>query len=444
MRIMEIKEEISLSLPLERHPALKETEEYRKTYLSALRHFVNAFHPGDPVTEALIRRYERTFLPSQTFISDVSTLETEDVTALIRKISRIDCFRLRLSSHRYLFFTDCLFLCAGTCADVAESLLPKLLAYFPPKYHKKLNAVFEAIYRDAPLKKRWEPAKTMTEPFRENVCFLSYPVKTVLITATMSAGKSTFINAVTGKPLARTSQAACTGNLHTFLNKPIEDGFITVSDETGVYLETNSERAFQAEAQGKCCVASYFRTFADSPRRLRIIDTPGVNSAIHESHGQITIEALRNLSYDQLIYLFRADGLGRDEDLSYLKRVAEIAQKEKTVFVLNKLDLFKMSEDSIQESLDGVREDLRKLGYEQPVLCPFSAYFAYLIKRKLLGEALDEDEEDDFQRYARKFRKPDFDLSRYYQTAFSGEADELLELSVKCGLYSLEGLLFDA
>ena len=45
----------------------------------------------------------------------------------------------------------------------------------------------------------------------------------------MSAGKSTRINALAGKPVARTSQEVCTGNICYLFNKAYEDGNIHLS-----------------------------------------------------------------------------------------------------------------------------------------------------------------------------------------------------------------------
>ena len=77
--------------------------------------------------------------------------------------------------------------------------------------------------------------------------------------------------------------------------------------------------------------------------------------------------------------------------------------KEKVVFVLNKVDIFKKCEDSIEESIRGVKEDLIQLGYEAPAVFPVSAYFSLLIKLKLTDAQLDEDEEDEFAHYIKKY-----------------------------------------
>ena len=53
-----------------------------------------------------------------------------------------------------------------------------------------------------------------------NIHNSEFPINVI---ATMSSGKSTLINALIGKPLARTSQEVCTGNLNYLYNKPFED-----------------------------------------------------------------------------------------------------------------------------------------------------------------------------------------------------------------------------
>ena len=46
----------------------------------------------------------------------------------------------------------------------------------------------------------------------------------ILITATMSAGKSTLINSLIGKNISLMQNMACTSKIHTIISKPLEDG----------------------------------------------------------------------------------------------------------------------------------------------------------------------------------------------------------------------------
>lgn len=48
------------------------------------------------------------------------------------------------------------------------------------------------------------------------------PIK-VIITANMSAGKSTLLNALVGKKVNKTQNDACTAKIHKIVNKPFED-----------------------------------------------------------------------------------------------------------------------------------------------------------------------------------------------------------------------------
>ncbi|GHU34066.1 hypothetical protein AGMMS50256_27190 [Betaproteobacteria bacterium] len=157
-------------------------------------------------------------------------------------------------------------------------------------------------------------------------------------------------------------------------------------------------------------------------------------------------KTLADESYEKLIYVLNANKLGTDEEFRYLKYVSKNVPKEKLIFVLNKLDDFKKGEDSIAKSIDGVRNDLRGIGYENPVICPLSAYFALLIKMKQNSETLTEDEQDVYDFYVKKFSKLEYNLSYYYGEALvkkQKDSDDITAMSIRCGLYGLENMLFE-
>ena len=263
----------------------------------------------------------------------------------------------------------------------------------------------------------------------------------VLITANMSAGKSTLINALIGKSIARTSQEVCTGNVCYIYSKPIEDGHIHL--DTG-FLNMNASAMDLTEFDWskKIRIASYFRAFNVRVPRVCIIDTPGVNSAINRQHGMIAKNALQSEQYDKLIYVINGNKLGSDEEIKHLKWVADNISKEKILFVLNKLDDFKRVDDDIQISINHVYDDLRKLGFVEPIVYPISAYFGMLIKKKEFGEQLTEDEQDEYEYYKKKFNRPEYDLSRYGNNCSNETEREAIALSKRCGLYSLEEAIY--
>ena len=259
----------------------------------------------------------------------------------------------------------------------------------------------------------------------------------------MSAGKSTLINAIIGKPLARTSQEACTANLHYYYSKAFEDGITSIqAKETRYDISRNDLDSI--DGNSPTSISTYFQTMRPYTNRICIVDTPGVNSAINMSHGDLTRNALKHESFDMIVYVFHAGGLGRDEEHQYLKYLSYTVPKDKIVFVVNRLDEFRRKEDSIKASIEKIRTDLENLGFESPHIFPFSAQLALLIKSRLNGDELDEDQEDDLKRLIVKFRKPEFDLSKYYEPFDNdSESDELIQTAKHCGLLGLEKVLHE-
>ncbi|GLC80947.1 dynamin family protein [Lacrimispora brassicae] len=289
---------------------------------------------------------------------------------------------------------------------------------------------------------KFSSSKQLISQYHLNDSFAKKTEQGVIVTANMSAGKSTLINALIGKPLARTSQEVCTGNLCYLYNKPFEDGCVHLASPE-LNLDTNEDALSSYQWQGAISIASHFSGVEPKVPRLCIIDTPGVNAALYKEHSKITHNALTNLKYDKVLYVVSPTNLGTYAEIKHLKWVAENVPKEKIIFVLNKLDDYHSSTDNVGESIDGLRSDLVNIGFENPVICPISAYFGLLLKMKLTGQELTEDEQDEYALLAKKFNKPSYDLSRFYN-GVQCNADDAndIRLSKKSGLYGLEKLIY--
>ncbi|NGT07149.1 hypothetical protein G6Z20_13630 [Clostridium perfringens] len=286
-------------------------------------------------------------------------------------------------------------------------------------------------------------ADNLIKQYRKNYEFFKNKELRFIVTANMSAGKSTLINSLIGKPIARTSQEVCTGNVCYIYNKPFEDDCISL-ENSKLNMNATMSDITNFEWKTTTNISSYFRFLKEDKKRVCIIDTPGVNSALNRNHRKITYESLKNEKCDKIIYVLNANKLGTDEEISHLKWIFEKVPVEKVIFVINKIDNFKCIDDDIQASVEGVRNDLLKIGYKNPTICPLSAYFSLLIKLKYSGEALTEDEEDEYELYTKKFSKPVYDLSKYYDGIQINEDDnEYIVMSKKIGLYGLEKMLLE-
>lgn len=307
---------------------------------------------------------------------------------------------------------------------------------------KQVNMLVAALYDSTENIDNFLFAADLIKQYRKNDQFAKGTVKKLIVTANMSAGKSTLINALIGKPLARTSQEVCTGNLCYMYNKPFEDNLVSLATHEWNLTATPAE-LYSKFWQGKTSISSYFTEIDSLDTPLCLIDTPGVNAALHSEHSQITHEALLNEQYDKLLYIISPTNLGTDAEIKHLKWVLENTDQEKVIFILNKLDDFRSDSDNIAKSITVLYNELLMLGFQSPIICPISAYFGLLLKMKITNQNLSEDELDEYALLAKKFSKPKYDLSHYYNNSQSNDEDtKEIMLSKKSGLYGLEKTIY--
>ena len=117
------------------------------------------------------------------------------------------------------------------------------------------------------------------------------------------------------------------------------------------------------------------------------------------------------------------------------------------LFVVNKVDRFRKNEDSVHETIQTVVTELTDLGFEKPMVVPVSSYAAYLAKMKIYGETLDDDEQDELDRMARKLKKTEYQFDTYYpkdiQKAIQVSCDtEETQLLMHSGVLQLEQIIY--
>ena len=117
--------------------------------------------------------------------------------------------------------------------DVCRKAVELMKAATNQKQGEGLDALVKYLEsRERPQKtSALENAAYLTQQYWINENFQNAPEKRIVVTANMSAGKSTLINALAGKDLARTAQEACTGNICYFYNLPFDDGTVHFRSE---------------------------------------------------------------------------------------------------------------------------------------------------------------------------------------------------------------------
>lgn len=421
------------------HPLVRAKKKTKIRYYATLDYFVHKFVSDEEYANARLLQYYRILVGNEVMVA-VNNENSDDIVCSIVN----ECFWSRPWRRKYCFWLMCDIALITADKNAIAKTQETIVGYLNKRQAATLGMLVDALFADDEIPQNLFFAESLIHQFRINCKFVAQPEMRILITANMSAGKSTLINALIGKRVVRTAQEACTTNLCYLFNKPFEDHLVHLL-ASPLNLNASYADLISVERANISYISSYFRVLVQPKARICFIDTPGVNSAMNRDHGKLTRKALVDEKYDKLIYVLNANRLGTDEEFRYLKYISENMPKDKVIFVLNKLDDFKSADDSIAASINGVRNDLFQLGYEKPVICPLSAYFALLLKMKRNGETLSEDEQDAYDLYIKKFSKAEYDLSTYFNEAIEPiqlSEDELAVFALKCGLYDLENVLY--
>lgn len=434
---------LETSQMLQGHPLLNETDSYKLKYLNVLEYFAHKYSSNDPWANQTLRLYIKTLLGSEDNYQYTNfDLKHDSKSVLATK------FRpFKFVSYRYCLIIDCILICAYGDKVKSEQIFSELSSIYHKRYQKKIRQVFESLYDTSISTDGIEQIQYLKTCWNENRAFIeSKPIK-VIVTANMSAGKSTLLNALVGKKVNKTQNDACTAKIHNILNKPYEDGFcyeldylLELDADYNTLMEDNSDNH-----SSEITVGTFFRTINQKGKRIWFIDTPGVNSSQDIAHRVLAEKTICNTDADLLIYLLNGENIGTEDDRKHLLFILE-HYCGNVLFVVNKLDRFRKKEDSISETLNAVISDLTDIGFETPNVVPVSSYAAYLAKMKIFEEALDEDEQDEYDRMSRKMKKPEFQLDAYYPDTVKGDIqididDESHQLLLHSGLLHLENMI---
>lgn len=276
---------------------------------------------------------------------------------------------------------------------------------------------------------------------RSNILFMRERPYKILFTATMSAGKSTLINALVGKNISLAQNMACTSKIHTIISKPFEDGVTSEYDHDLLMAATKEDLLTDNDENqsSKITVGTCLNGFL-SGQRVIFYDSPGVNSSENTDHAKITYQMIRSKRYKLMIYVLNATQLATTDEELHLKAVAERIGRTNILFVMNRVDHLISEDDDIASALAKQREFLTAKGFRNPVICPVSARAAYLAK-KSQQEELSRIERRELENNIDKFQEQS--LSSYYEKSLGcapipDSGDEAQQLLKNCGLSYLE------
>lgn len=220
------------------------------------------------------------------------------------------------------------------------------------------------------------------------------------VVATMSSGKSTFINAMLGQDLLPAANEATTATIaHIFDDKSQGENFYGERfDSNSNRIECNEAvdlttmKAWNADSETKTIkLHGNIRAIKENNNvRLVLTDTPGPNNSQDPEHQRTTLGFIQDSKRNPLIiYVLNATQLGTNDDAQLLRLVADTMSKggkqskDRFLFVVNKMDMFDPERgENIEKALNRVKNYLEENGIHDPNLFPISARMAYLLRKQ--------------------------------------------------------------
>lgn len=249
----------------------------------------------------------------------------------------------------------------------------------------------------------------------------------VNVVATMSAGKSTLINALLRQKLMPAKQEACTATITEIKDNDADHFMAKVYDTSGNLIQTYPELSFEIMDSlnsnpevSKIHVEGNIPFVTSEDVSLVLVDTPGPNNSRDPEHKAATYRMLSESSKTVVLYILNATQLAVNDDYNLLSHVADSMKvggkqsRDRFIFVVNKLDDFKKGEDSIEAAITKVRDYLRDNGIENANIYPASALTALNI-RTILAES-DDDDDDEVYEAKGKVRKFIRNPEMYFET----------------------------
>lgn len=249
----------------------------------------------------------------------------------------------------------------------------------------------------------------------------------VNVVATMSAGKSTLINALLRQKLMPAKQEACTATITEIKDNDGSCFMAKVYDSNGNLIQTHPKLSLDImDALNSNPEVSRIRVEGNIPFvpsedvALILVDTPGPNNSRDPEHKAATYRMLSESSKTVVLYIMNATQLAVNDDYKLLSHVADSMRvggkqsRDRFIFVVNKLDDFKKGEDSIEAAIKKVRDYLRDNGIENANIYPASALTGLNI-RTILAES-DDDDDDEVYEAKGKVRKFNRNHEMHFET----------------------------
>lgn len=285
----------------------------------------------------------------------------------------------------------------------------------------------------------------------------------VIVLATMSAGKSTIINALIGTELLPSSNQACTARVFKIEDHdsmPYFEATVLNENNIGSYNWINAcpetlKKINNSDEKGVIYIRGNIKSIHSQEHNLVIYDTPGPNNSQDNSHANLTRNILSDGNFGLVIYALNATQFGVEDDSKLLYQLFDLIgndqEKKDVIFILNKSDEL---DDEQGEDLENIVEKvaiyLERHGFKSPKIIPLSAISALLARKIINNDPLTRKESriyNDLIEHSKNSEKSLIDYASIsedvkktlnYNFANSSDAHKLIDYS---GIMAIEYFL---
>lgn len=425
---------LAMSHIIEKNPIIEESNEIKKQYLKLLRKYLR-------IGGWNRRKYVRA--------------QMEVYAEILEREKKIDVSNNTLEYYKHYLLLDIIHILGydkkTIKSDVMQKVIKQYYVDFPSMVNEKklIKEILAIVDKGSTVNKLTsilfnEREHQYVEYIYKNVHFIEKEITTLMVTATMSAGKSTFINALTGKYISLSQNMSCTSKIHSIIGKPFEDGYSYEYDHDLVLMASKKELLNDNELNNSDrIIVSTFYDGELGGNRVVINDSPGINFSGDSVHRYITESQIKGKKYNLLIYLMNATQLGTNDEDEHLEFVKKYIGRTPIIFVINKIDAFDKDEENIEVTVENQIRYLQSKGFKKPIVCPVSSRAGYLAK-VFQHDELSKIEKRELECYIDKFE--DANLVDYYNKYFPSiliedEALEEKQIMKNCGIAYVEKII---
>ncbi|CAH1221739.1 dynamin family protein [Paenibacillus sp. JJ-223] len=212
----------------------------------------------------------------------------------------------------------------------------------------------------------------------------------IVVIGEFSAGKSTFLNALMGEKYLPSFTNETTATVNFLRHKDVgPEGYGSAiyykdankqphySDASVQTIERFVSTSSDLHVADEIDRVELFLDSAFLNDGVMLVDSPGLNG-VAEGHREITERQIEKSH--ACIFMFSADQPGKKTDFEFLTSLR--AKVDTIILVLNKIDVIKPNEQSVEDVIDNLRNSYRKYFPDQPIpeIWPVAAYPALVAR----------------------------------------------------------------